>query len=51
MVSHDILSEDLIRVQYANGIKVYINYGNVEASADGVKVPAKNYLVVGGGER
>lgn len=51
MVSHDILSDDLIRVTYANGAKVYINYGNVEASADGVKVPAKDYLVVGGGER
>ena len=51
MVSHEILSDDLIRVTYANGIKVYINYSNVEASADGVRVPAKDYLVVGGGER
>lgn len=51
MVSHDILSDDLVCVRYANGIRIYINYGDAEASADGVRVPAKDYLVVGGGER
>ncbi len=51
MVEHKFLTDDLIRVEYANGVKIYVNYGDVPASAEGVNVPAKDYLVVGGGER
>lgn len=51
MTDHRFLTDDLVRVSYANGTKVYVNYGKSEASAEGVKVPAKGYLVVGGGER
>lgn len=51
MTGHDFLTDDLVRVEYANGVKVYVNYGNEPVSADGVSVPAKDYLVVGGGER
>ncbi len=51
MVNHTYLTDDLIRVDYANGIAVYINYGNEEATASAVTVPAKSYVVVGGGER
>lgn len=51
MTDHRFLTDDLVRVTYANGTKVYVNYGKSEASAEGVKVPAKGYLVVGGGER
>lgn len=47
MVEHTILTDDLIRLTYADGSKVYINYGSTEASRDGVRVPAKGYLVVG----
>ncbi len=50
MVGHDYLTDDLIRVEYANGIAIYINYGAQEAKADNVTVPAKGYVVVGGGE-
>ncbi len=50
MVGHDYLTDDLIRVEYANGIAIYINYGVQEAKADNVTVPAKGYVVVGGGE-
>ena len=51
MVEHKFLTDDLVRLKYANGVRVYVNYGDAPASADGVSVPAKNYLVVGGGER
>ena len=51
IIDHRIITDDLIRVEYANGVAVYINYGNAEAGADGVLIPAKDYVVVGGGER
>lgn len=50
MTDHTYLTDDLIRVEYANGIAIYINYGGQEAKADHVTVPAKGYVVVGGGE-
>lgn len=50
MVKHEFLTDDLVRLKYANGVRVYINYGDAPAGADGISVPAKNYLVVGGGE-
>ena len=31
---------------YADGTKVYVNYGFSEAQADGITVPARDYLVV-----
>lgn len=51
IVDHTILTDDLIRVKYANGVVVYVNYGDTEVSADNVKIPAKDYVVSGGGER
>jgi len=51
MIDHKNLSGDLVRVEYDNGIAIYINYANTEASVDGVKIPAKDYVVVQGGEK
>lgn len=51
MVDHKVITDDLVRVEYANGVKIYVNYGKTDARADGVNVPAKNYVVVGGGEK
>ncbi len=51
MVEHTVLQDDLVRVKYANGVAVYINYGDAEVTADKVAVPAKSYVVVGGGEQ
>lgn len=51
MIEHRVITDDLVCVEYANGIKVYINYGKTDATADGVNVPAKSYVVVGGGEK
>jgi len=50
LIKHEILTEDLVQVVYADGTTIYINYGSEEASADGVTVPAKDYVVVGGGK-
>lgn len=49
MVDHKNISGDLVRIEYDNGIAIYINYATAEASVDGVKVPAKDYVVVQGG--
>lgn len=51
MIDHKNISGDLVRVEYDNGIAIYINYANSEASVDGIKVPAKDYVVVQGGEQ
>ncbi len=48
LVEHEFLTDDLVHIRYANGVEVYINYGDAEASAAGVRVPAGDYVVVGG---
>lgn len=51
MVDHQVVTDDLIRVEYANGAVVYVNYGFAPANIEGNTVPARDYLVVGGGEQ
>ncbi len=51
MTSHEILTDDLIRIEYENGTVVYVNYSNEEATVDGVTIPAKDYVAVGGGAK
>ena len=51
MIDHKNLTGDLVRVEYDNGIAIYINYANTESTVDGVKIPAKDYVVVQGGEQ
>ena len=46
MSSHENMSETLSRTEYEDGTKVYVNYGYEDAEADGVTVPARDYLVV-----
>lgn len=47
MTGHDKLSENLSCTVYEDGTKVYVNYGFTdETTPDGVKVPARDYLVV-----
>lgn len=48
MISHEILSADVRRVTYENGVVIYINYADTEANADGHVIPAKGYIVTGG---
>ncbi len=45
IVSHDWASAQVAVVGYADGTKVYVNYGTEDFTADGVNVPARNYFV------
>ncbi len=49
MVSHEVLSEDVRRVEYSNGKIIYLNYSEKEVIIDGVTIPAKGYTVTGKG--
>lgn len=46
MTDHEILGEGLSCTTYADGTKVYVNYRYQDASAGGVTVPARDYVVV-----
>lgn len=46
MTGHKNFSDTLSCTEYADGTKVYVNYDYVEAEVDGVKVPARDYLVI-----
>ena len=48
MLRHDRLSDTLARVTYSNGTVLYVNSGEHEAEADGYRIPAMDYLAVGG---
>jgi len=46
IMKHECIAPDVYRVQYDNGSVVYVNYGSEDAAADGLTVPAMDYLVV-----
>ena len=46
ILEHTRLSGDVVRVRYDNGTTVYVNYGSEDAQADGLTIPAMDYLVV-----
>ena len=46
MSGHDKLTETVSVTEYEDGTKVYVNYGYEDFDADGVTVPARDYLVV-----
>ena len=48
MTNHEILSEDVRRVTYENGVVIYVNYSDNEQKADGFTIPANDYIVTGG---
>ncbi len=45
MVGHENLSSDVSCTEYADGTKVYVNYGYSDFTEGGVKVPARDYVV------
>lgn len=47
ITDHEITDTGVTVVTYDNGVKLYINYTEAEASADGVTVPALSYVVGG----
>ncbi len=47
MTGHENLTPDLSMTEYADGTKVYVNYGYADAKTpDGITVPARDYLAV-----
>ena len=46
MTGHSNLSPTLSLTEYADGTKVYVNYGFSEARVDGITVPARDYRTV-----
>ncbi|MBP5294125.1 MAG: hypothetical protein J6Y95_00220, partial [Lachnospiraceae bacterium] len=49
IVSHEIVSSQVRKVLYDNGLTVYVNYGVEKASADGLEIPAEGFTVVKNG--
>jgi len=49
MIAHTYISSSLRKVEYDNGCVIYINYADKEQKVEGQVVPAKNYVVIGGG--
>ena len=49
ITGHERLSEDVAVTTYADGTRVYVNYGTRDYQADGVTVPGRDYLVKRGG--
>lgn len=45
IVSHEYLSDDVVVTGYADGTKVYVNYGSEAYAEGGVNVPARDYFV------
>ncbi|MCR5558375.1 MAG: hypothetical protein K6F75_12560 [Butyrivibrio sp.] len=45
MVGHKNLTSDVSCTEYADGTKVYVNYGYSDYTEGGVKVPARDYTV------
>lgn len=43
IIGHEILSEDVRKVTYENGVVIYINRGTEDVLVDGINVPAKWY--------
>ncbi|MCR5311243.1 MAG: hypothetical protein K6E32_07520 [Lachnospiraceae bacterium] len=50
LMSHEVLSEDTVKITYEDGTKIYINYDRKSAVCEGITVPAESYAVVKGGD-
>ncbi len=49
IVSHEYLTDDVVRVEYEDGTAIYINFDNKPASVNGINIEAEDYTVVKGG--
>lgn len=48
ITNYQAVSDNLRITYFANGAKVYVNYGDTDISYNGVKIPASDFVVVGG---
>lgn len=46
MIGHKNITSELSCTEYADGTKVYVNYGYNDVTQDGVDVPARDYVVI-----
>lgn len=46
ILEHTRVANEMYRIRYDNGMTVYVNYSEADAQADGLTIPAKDYLVV-----
>ena len=47
MTGHEALGSGLYRTAYDNGARVYVNYGDAPARADGLEIPARSFRLAG----
>lgn len=47
IIGHEISDIGVTTVTYDNGIKIYVNYSEMDASIDGMAVPALSYVIGG----
>lgn len=50
ILDHTYVTEDVVRVTYEDGTRVYVNYGSKAARVDGVSVEPRDYAVAPGGK-
>ena len=48
IAAHDIVGYNLRRVTFDNGVTAYINYNSASKTVDGVTVPARDFVIIGG---
>ena len=46
MEEHEAVGANVWRTTYSDGSRVYVNYGNAAATADGIEIPAEDWRVV-----
>ena len=46
MVEHRDVASGVVRVTYGDGSRVYVNHTDAQAEADGVRVPAMDYVLL-----
>lgn len=46
MVDHEYIGNDVVCTTYEDGTKVYVNYTFEDFAVNGIKVPARDYMVV-----
>lgn len=44
ITSHNVISENVRKTVWENGITVYVNYGDTGVTADGIEIPAQNFF-------
>lgn len=47
ITEHAILTDEVRRITYDNGVVIYVNYGSKDATVDGVQIPALGYRMEG----